>query len=249
MTASFDYAWGVRTGGKLDGAQKRALVGPLLRTVADYSGDRVRLALGRRGGGRVDLDDLKVPDSRLARDAEEEARENLSPAFLHHSYRCYLFGRALAQIEGAAVDDEVAYVACLLHEIGLEQATPGRCFAVVGAERAERFALDREVDPERARRLGAEINGHLNLGQGRDMTSDGGFLSAGAMVDVFGLRLDELEPGWVDEVLARHPRHDFKRYGIAKFKAEGRTNRDSRSAWLNRYAMVPTLWRIAPFKG
>lgn len=249
MTASFDYAWGIRTGGTLDGAQKRALVGPLLRTVADYAGDRARLATRRRGTGRIDLDDLKVPDSRLARDAEEEAREGLSPAFLHHSYRCYLFGRALAQIEGVPVDDELAYVAALLHEFGLEQATPGRCFAVVGAERAERFALERDVAPERARRLGAEINGHLNLGQGRDMTSEGGFLSAGAMVDVFGLRLDELAPDWVDQVLARHPRHDFKRYGIAKFKAEGRTNRGSRSAWLNRYAMVPTLWRIAPFKG
>ncbi|HUR73733.1 MAG TPA: HD domain-containing protein [Sporichthya sp.] len=249
MRANFDYAWGTETGGKLSGRQKRALVGPLLQTVADYTGDRAALALRRRGSGRLDLDDLKVPDSRLARDAEEEAREGLSPAFLHHSYRMYLFGQALAQIEGVPVDDEVAYVACLLHEFGLENPTPGRCFAVVGAERAERFALDRDVEPERARRIAAEINGHLNLGQGRDMTSEGGFLSAGAMVDVFGLRLNELAPDWVDQVLARHPRHDFKRYGIARFKAEGRANRDGRAAWLNRYALCIPLWRIAPFKG
>ncbi len=249
MSASFDYDWAKDTGGKLSGAQKRALVGPLLKTVAAYSGDRTALLLHRRGSGSLDLDDLKVPDSRLARDAEEEARDRLSPAFLEHSYRMYLFGRALAQIEGVAVDDEVAYVASLLHELALEQPTPGRCFAVVGAERAEKFALDRDVEPGRARRIAAEINGHLNLGQGRDMTSEGGFLSAGAMLDVFGLRLNELDPAWVRQVLDRHPRHDFKRYGVAKFKAEGRTNPDGRAHWLNRYALVPTLWRIAPFKG
>ncbi len=249
MGASFDYTWATETGGKLSGRQKRALVGPLLQTVAAYTGDRTALALRRRGSAAIDLDDLKVPDSRLARDAEEEAREGLSPAFLHHSYRCYLFGRALAQIEGVTVDDEVAYVACLLHEFALQQATPGRCFAVVGAERAEQFALDRDVEPERARRIAAEISGHLNLGQGRDMTSEGGFVSAGAMVDVFGLRLNELAPDWVDQVLVRHPRLEFKRTGIAAFKAEGRTNRDGRAAWLNRYALCIPLWRIAPFKG
>lgn len=249
MGASFDFGWATETGGRLNGRQKRALCGRLALTVADYSVDRVRLALRRRGPGRLDLDDLKVPDSRLARDAEAEARELLSPAFLHHSYRTYLFGRALAEAEGVALDDEVAYVASLLHETGLEQATPGRCFAVVGAERAERFALDRDVPPERARRIGAEINGHLTLGAGRDIGGEGGFVGAGALVDVFGLRLDELDPVFVTAVVDRHPRHDFKRYGIAKYKTECRTNRGTRSAWMNRYAMVGPLWRIAPFKG
>lgn len=249
MGASFDYAWATETGGTLTGAQKRALWGRLAVTVADYSVDRVRLAVRRRGSGRLDLDDLKVPDSRLARDAEAEARELLSPAFLHHSYRTYLFGRALAEAEGTAVDDEMAYVASLLHETGLEQPTPGRCFAVVGAERAERFALDRDIPPERARRIGAEVNGHLTLGNSRHITCEGGFVGAGALLDVFGLRLDELDAAFVKAVVERHPRHDFKRYGIAKYKAECRTNRGTRSAWMNRYALVGPLWRIAPFKG
>ncbi|MGQ0625897.1 MAG: HD domain-containing protein [Sporichthyaceae bacterium] len=244
-----DYSWATETGGVLSGRQKRALAGPLLRTVADYSVDRVRLALHRRGTGALDLDNLKVPDSRLARDAEAEAQELMSPAFLHHCYRTYLFGRALAEAEGTAVDDELVYVASLLHEIGLESPTAGRCFAVVGAERAERFALERDVEPERARRIGAEISGHLNLGAGSNIAGEGGFVSAGALVDVLGLRMDELTRDYVAAVVARHPRHDLTRYGIPKFKAEGRTNRDGRAHWLNRYALVPTLWRIAPLKG
>ena len=91
----FDYDWAISTGGVLNNAQKRALFTPLLRTVARYPGLRLRIALGRRGSGGFDLDTLRLPDSRLARDAQQLARESLSPFLLNHSYRVYLFGLAL----------------------------------------------------------------------------------------------------------------------------------------------------------
>lgn len=43
-------------------------------------------------------------------------------------------------------DEELAYVSSLLHDLQLEHPTSGRCFAVLGGERAERFALARGVD-------------------------------------------------------------------------------------------------------
>jgi hypothetical protein len=242
-----DHDWAVRTGGQLTGAQGRAMVGLLLRTVAAYPGLRLRLATGRRGQGGVDLDTLRIPDSRLAKDAEAEAREVLSPHVREHSYRTFLFGMALAALDGAEVDVEVAYVASLLHDLNLEHPTPDRCFAVVGAERAERFALDRDVDPARARRIAAEISGHITLGAADDLASPGGFVSAGALLDVAGPRMDDLRPDYVEAVLRRHPRLGFKRHLVACWTAEGRAVPRGRARWMTRYASFPMLVRLAPF--
>jgi hypothetical protein len=113
----------------------------------------------------------------------------------------------------------------------------------------EKFALERDVPPERARRIGAEICGHVTVGGYENLADEGGFVGAGAVCDLMGLRLDELDAGWVGRVLEREPRLDFKRQLCAAWRAESRSAPDGRARWLARYAMVPTLVRIAPLPG
>jgi hypothetical protein len=244
--AGIDHTWAEATEGNLDPARKRALAAPLARTVARYPGVRLRLALGRRGTGGIDLGEVRFPDSALARDARDAARAELDAFLLEHSYRTYLFGLALARLDGVDVDEELAFVASMLHDLDLGRPTPGRCFAVVGARRAEEFALARDVPAERARRIAAEISGHVTVGGYEDLASEGGFVGAGAVCDLLGLRLDELDPSWTSDVLLRHPRDGFKRELIAAWRAEGRAVPDGRVRWLTRYGMVPVLIRIAP---
>ena len=245
--AGIDWDWAIRTGGALSARQKRQLVAPLLRTIMRYPAIRLRLATGRRGTARLDLDALTWPDSRLARDAEAEAREVLTPHILQHSYRTYLFGCVLAEIDGATVDQEIAYVSSMLHDTHLEHPTPGRCFAVVGGERAERFALDREVDPRRAAAIGAAIAGHITPGAAEDLSDPAGFVSAGAFIDITGYRLDTIDPTWVDDLHARHPRHDLRRHLLAAWKAEQRALPSGRARWITRYGAFPLLLRAAPY--
>jgi len=242
-----DWSWAVATGGALSSRQRRQLLTPLLRTVVGYTACRARLALGRRGDGGVDLDAIRWPDSKLARAAEEEARAVLSPDLLAHSYRCYVFALSLAALEAAEVDEELCYTACLLHDLQLGDPTPGRCFAVVGGERAEGFALGRGEPPERAAAIGAAIAAHITPGAGDDLSDPGGFVSAGAFVDVSGTRIDELDPGWVEELLTRYPRHDFKRRLLGYWAAEAAAVPAGRARWLTRAAGFPLLVRMAPF--
>jgi hypothetical protein len=245
--AGIDYEWAISTGGVLSSGQKRAMFAPLLRTVLRYPGLRTRLALGRRGTGGFDLDEVRLPDTQLAREAQELARENLKPFLLNHSYRVYLFGSALARLDGVEVDDEAVFVASMLHDLYLGNPAPGgECFAMFGAQHAEKFALDRNVAPERARRIGAEINGHLTVGGYENLADEGGFVGAGAVCDLLGLRLDELDAQWVSQVLERRPRLDFKRDLCEAWREECRSVPDGRAQWLARYAMVLTLVRIAP---
>lgn len=242
-----DWAWAVATDGTLSNRQRRELLTPLLRTVAGYVRTRARLVTGRRGHGGVPLDELRWPDSALARDAEQEARDVLSTSLLAHSYRTYLFGLALAALDAATVDEELCYVACLLHDLQLGDPTPGRCFAVAGGLRAERFAVERGQAPERAAAIGAAVAGHITVGASEDLSDPAGFVSAGAFVDVSGARLDEFDPAWVADVLERHPRHDAKRVILAHWSAETRAVPRGRARWLSTVAGFPLLVRAAPF--
>ncbi|WP_345499794.1 HD domain-containing protein [Nocardia callitridis] len=241
-----DWDWAIETGGALTSSQRRSLTLELVSAVPRLVAGRVRVALGRRGDGRVDFTDLRLPDSALAKAAEAEARECLTPHVLAHSYRTYFFGRALSELHDVPYDDELMYVASLLHDLKLEHPTPGRCFAVTGAERAVDLAAANGATPEQTRIVGAAIAAHLTLGVSDDL-GDLGFVSAGAGVDVFGAELADLDPAWVTDLLARHPRHHFKRHMIAAITQEAGAVAHGRTRWLITVGGFRQLVRFAPF--
>ncbi len=245
--AGLDWEWATRTGGRLTLGQKWQLTPPLLRAATGYIAGRTRLALGVRGRTSLDLDDAKIPDSKLAKEAIAEATEVLSPHVLHHSYRTYLFALALAKARKTPVDQELGFVSSMLHDTHLEHPTPGRCFAVVGGERAQRFALERAVPAPRAAAIGAAVAGHITVGATTDLRDPAGFVSAGAWTDITGDGLHLLDPDWVDAVHARHPRLDLRRRLLRAWDNEGRAMPEGRARWLSRWGGFGLLMRLAPF--
>ncbi|MFC8044885.1 phosphohydrolase [Nocardia sp. NPDC057353] len=230
--------------GALVPAQRRRLRVEIARQLPGLLAGQLAWAMRRGGQGRTDRG--RVPDTRAAREAEELARAELSAPVLAHSFRTYLFGRALAGLDGNTYDDEVAYIACLLHDLNLEHPTPGRCFAVAGGERAAAFALGAGLGPERADAVGAAVAAHVTPGVAADTGDPGGFVSAGAAVDVLGARIAELDRGWVREVLAEHPRHGWKKVAVAAFRAEAAAVPHGRTALLLATGFA-TAVRLAPF--
>lgn len=247
VTPALDWEWATRTGGNLTAAQRRALTfGLLRRTAPSLVLGRIRHGLGRRGAGRLDLAELRLPDTALARAAEVEAREQLSDYLLAHSYRTYFFARALAELDKVDFDDEIGYVASLLHDLKLETPTPGRCFAVVGGESANEFALRHGAPAERAESIGAAIAAHINPDAAANLSDPGGFVSAGASVDVLGRRLSDLDAAFVGDLLARHPRHHLKQNLIDCFEAEAAAVPDGRIHWLKGTGFLQLI-KLAPF--
>lgn len=245
--AGIDYDWAKATGGVLDRSQSRALFPPLLRAVSHYPICRIRLATGRRGNAQVDLDSLVLPDSQLVKETVEHVGEVYSATMLQHAWRTFWFGLAMAAHQQRTVDLEFALISSLMHDLTLEEPTPGRSFALTGAERTEEFLLGHGADPVFAGRVGAEICGHITIGALEDVTSEGGFVSAGAFVDVAGSGLEVMPASFVAAVLERHPRLGWKQTLRPAWKAQAAAVPGGREQWLSRYAQILLLSRIAPF--
>jgi hypothetical protein len=160
--------WARATGGNLSAGERRSLLAPILRGMVAYSVGRLRLALGLRPArlAALDLDSLRIPDSRLVRESEAECRATLSPLLVSHSYRTFAFGLALAGLDGVAVDVEPFYAACLLHDLALEEPQPRRCFAVVGAEQVLRIAERAGAEPKLAVEIAEAVAMHVTPGAG-----------------------------------------------------------------------------------
>ncbi len=209
---------------------------------------RIKLALGRipAAAANVDLDTLRVPDSRFAREAEEACAE-LPPALLGHSYRTWLFGHALAAVDGCELDAELFYCGALLHDYGIVNPTADRDFTLGSADRMLACAQAASVDDQRAELLADGICAHATPGINVDTDGPMGcYLQWGAMADGAGLRIWDIAPGNVEEVLRRYPRGDFKRELVGMIRAEAAAVPGGRFGLLVRCGL-PLAVRLAPF--
>ncbi|GAB4584894.1 HD domain-containing protein [Nocardia sp. IFM 10818] len=106
------------------------------------------------GRASAEEDALALPTTPLAAKAQQLMEDSLTAAIRNHSVRGYLFGRRLAQEQGlragADFDDELVYLICALHDIGLSDVANGdQRFEVDGADFAARFLEENGVTGER----------------------------------------------------------------------------------------------------
>jgi hypothetical protein len=242
-------AWARRTGGRLTSAERRRLLATIALGQWENALGRAKLALGRlpAGAADVDLGTFQAPDSSFAREAEQACQEQPS-AIVGHSYRTWLFGRALAALDRSDLDAELFYCGALLHDHGIAQPTPGRDFTLQSAERALSCASAADVPADRAEALADAICVHTTPGvlPLRDGAL-GCYLQWGAMVDGAGLRAWDVAPANIEAVLRRYPRGDFKRELVELMRAEAAAVPKGRFGLLVRCGL-PLAVRMAPFE-
>jgi hypothetical protein len=240
--------WIRRTGGQLSRAERRRLLAAIAVGQWENAVGRAKLALGRipAAAAHVDLDTFHVPDSKFAREAEEACAE-LPPVLQGHSYRTWLFGWALATVDGHKLDDELFYCGSLLHDFGIVNPTANRDFTLGSVDRMLSCASTAGLDDERADQLADGICVHTTPGVKVETDGKiGCYLQWGAMVDGAGLRVWDIAPGNLEEVLRRYPRGDFKRQLVEMMRAEAAAVPDGRFRLLVRCGM-PLAVRMAPF--
>ncbi|MFJ3284864.1 HD domain-containing protein [Streptomyces sp. NPDC086669] len=169
---------------------------------------------------------ITIPDTELVRQATSLVRESADDTIFHHSRRVFLWGMLKSAARGIEVDPELAYVGGLFHDLGLTPAyaTTDRRFELDGAEAARGFLLEHGRSEEEARNVWLAIALHTTPEVPLHLAPEVGVVTLGVETDVLGLDLDEITGAQRAEVVAAHPRPDFKNR-ILKAFCEGMVHR------------------------
>jgi len=181
-----------------------------------------------------DVGGVRIPDSRAAVEAEQLCREESSPMLYAHALRSYFFAWLLGSANGLRFDEELLYVGCVLHDIGLTSTyeEPVRSFEFVGADVAAELAERHSWALARRHTLHRSIVLHMAPGISPAELPEVLLLEAGVACDVSGARSAEISRRAMREVVARHSRADFKREFAALLGREARRKPDCSAALL-----------------
>jgi HD domain len=166
---------------------------------------------------------MDLPDSDIACAARQFVFE-VSPGFVaNHSVRSYLFACELAAAKGLRrdvdYDDELIFLSCILHDLGVtEYANGDQRFEVDGADAAARFLRDQGVPEARVTTVWQAIALHTSIGLAHKFGAEHAVAQMGISADIVGTDRQMLPPGLADRVHSLWPRHDLG-YALAELIA------------------------------
>jgi HD domain len=241
--------WARRTNGLLRRRDRAELYAQALRFLLRQSW--TRLGLGHSGAPAFEAERLVPPDSRLAREAEELCEEASPPFLAAHCRRTYLWGRLLGELDGIRYDDELFYVAALLHDLGLTEryaahVPSAACFSLHGAAVARDVVVRHGRTADVARRAAEAILFHLNVDVPLARGPEAHLLARGTACDVTGAGLDAVAPGIRAAVIEQEPRRELKRELVRVWRQHAVRPR-TRSEFLSRVGRLETRILAAPF--
>jgi hypothetical protein len=191
-----------------------------------------------------------LPDSDICLAALQLTR-SVSPAFLaNHCIRSFLFGRELAAAKGfrigADYDDELVFLACILHDLGVtEIGTGDQRFEVDGADAAARFLRSHGYSDDRVTTVWQSIALHTSVGLAERFGDVQNLTHLGISLDINGVEKNSLRPGFADRVHAAWPRHDLG-HAIAVAIARGTESNPMKAAPFSFPAHIHTIVNGGP---
>jgi len=156
----------------------------------------------------LQIEDIAVPDSQLARDITAIVRDTASPLLFHHSSRVFYFGALAGKKRGLKFDRELLYCGCMFHDMGLTHRHSSACerFEVDGANAARDFLQSRSISQQDIDTVWTSIALHTTPGVPQHMHPVVALVTAGVEMDVLGLTYDQYSEQERRAVVAAHPR-------------------------------------------
>ncbi|WP_170259219.1 HD domain-containing protein [Nocardioides psychrotolerans] len=241
--------WVQQTSGWLSPAERRSLLWPLARAHARNTIGRFSTAVRLNSGRHAYIPALRLvpPNTVLTRAAEDLARNVMPSALVNHSHRTYTFGRALGELEDVDVDDELLFAAAMLHDTGLIKPTGDADFTLTSARIARDVAEQVGLSTTASTTIQTAITLHHSPGVTLSAGPVAYLLSAGAGLDVVGLRSWELPADTLTDAVNAYPRENFKRVFATAFAQEAARVPQGRTNVLHRYGAFTAAIRFAPF--
>src|SRR6476646_9375582 len=145
---------------------------------------------------------IRIPDSKLAREATDLLREHGSPLLLDHSLRVYLFGAIRGRHRNLKVDHELLYIGAVFHDLGLtaKYRSQDHRFEVDGANAARNFLRANGIDEPTAEVVWDAIALHTPPEIPWHKRPEIALVTGGVEADVLGDGLAEIPAGDRDSV-------------------------------------------------
>ncbi|MCK2218496.1 cyanamide hydratase [Actinomadura sp. ATCC 31491] len=172
------------------------------------------------------------PETPAAAAALTVSRRHYSPALLNHCVRSYLWGAMYGAAHRIAFDDELFYVAALLHDIGLTEAFDSHRlpFEEAGGQLGWVFGVAAGWPAERAARVTDIVVTHMRADVPPDADPESHLLQVATSWEVVGRHPEEFPPDARADLLARYPRLGFGAEFLACFEDQARRKADSAAA-------------------
>ena len=155
----------------------------------------------------INLSEISIPDSNLAKAATQLVAELSSKSLYNHCIRTYLFAEILGRRDRLKYDRELLYLGAVMHDLGLTERFDGnQRFEVDGADAARAFLLERGLPQEKVEIVWDAIALHTSIGIASRKLPEIALVHLGAGADVFGLQLENIHPETVEKVLDAYPR-------------------------------------------
>jgi hypothetical protein len=153
---------------------------------------------------------IRLVDSSIAKAATQLSRAASPPYLFNHAIRTFLFASLIGRALGQKFDDEVLYLACVLHDLGLTDRFAGELpFEIQGAEAAKRFLEQQAYAKAKIGIVWDGIAMHPSL-IGHYKGAEIRLVGEGAAADVVGADSSQIKKPAIDEILRSFPRLQFK---------------------------------------
>jgi hypothetical protein len=166
---------------------------------------------------------IRIPDSKMARDATQLIRDTEPDLLFNHSTRVFLFGALTGERKQLKYDAELLYIGAMFHDMGLvpKYSSQGDRFEVDGANAAREFLKQYGVGESEVEQVWDSIALHTTPGIPQHKKPVVALVTAGVEMDVLGLAYDEFPAAQRDEVVLAHPRESNFKEGIIEAFTQG----------------------------
>jgi HD superfamily phosphodiesterase len=170
---------------------------------------------------------VKVPDSKLAREATELVRDTESPLLFNHSTRVYFFSSLAGKRRGLKFDPELLYIAAIFHDMGLtpNYSSKSDRFEVDGANAAKTFLQQHKIPQPEIYTVWTAIALHTTPGIPQYMDPVVALLTNGVEMDVLGIAYSEFSDADREAIVAAYPRTEHFKEDIIQAFYDGIKNK------------------------
>ncbi|CAB9498034.1 Cyanamide hydratase [Seminavis robusta] len=237
---------------------------PKLRIILDLGGIKleqlatsIAMALGLRRIPRPisDIDDpiWTIPTTEAAQAALALCQKTAGPHrqwIVNHCLRTFRFGAAVAEQLGTVYDEEVLFVASLLHDLAWTEPfdRDDLDFELLGAQAARDFCIHHGMSEHKSNVIHEMIALHTSphiLGL-PEYAPEIRLVSQGAGMDVAGLFCEEISSETKLTVVKEHPRLNFKKCCCALMADHARRKPDTHMAVSCQMGFLTAI-RMGPF--